>query len=280
MSTTADRASELLRLHRDPALLKVVNVWDAISTSAVVGAEGTVALATASHSIAATLGYEDGEQIPLDEMLGMVRRIVAVTDLPVSADLEGGYGDAPGTIRRAIELGVVGANIEDQLKPLDEAASQVEAMMQVAKDAGVPDFVLNARTDAFTVGGDRDRDVVIADALERGRAYLDAGAPVVFVPGPLTGDEVRTLVDAFGRQRLTTIALPGTPSFDELQELGVARVSLRPDLAARRAHGAAGAGRDGARARRAARVPPAELAAPPPGAACPTGGALGGSLVP
>lgn len=228
MSTTADRASELLRLHHDPALLKVVNVWDAISASAVVGADGTVALATASHSIAATLGYEDGEQIPLDEMLGMVRRIVAVTDLPVSADLEAGYGDAPGTIRRAIELGVVGANIEDQLRPLDEAASQVEAIMRVAKDAGVPDFVLNARTDAFVVGGDRDRDVVIADALERGRAYLDAGAPVVFVPGPLTGEDVRTLVDAFGRQRLTTIALPGAPSFDELQELGVARVSFGP----------------------------------------------------
>lgn len=228
MSTTADRASELLRLHRDPALLKVVNVWDPISTSAVVGAQGTVALATASHSIAATLGYEDGEQIPVDEMLDMIRRILAVTDLPVSADLEGGYGDAPETVRRAIELGVVGANIEDQLKPLDEAASQVEAIMRAARDAGVPDFVLNARTDAFPVGGDRARDVVIADALERGRAYLDAGAPVVFVPGPLTSDEVRTLVDAFGKQRLTTIALPGTPSFDELQELGVARVSFGP----------------------------------------------------
>ncbi|QCR19581.1 isocitrate lyase/PEP mutase family protein [Agrococcus sp. SGAir0287] len=228
MTTTAERATELLRLHRDPSLLKVVNVWDPISASAVAGAAGTSALATASHSIAATLGYEDGERIPVDEMLDMVRRIVVATDLPVTADLEGGYGDAPETVRRAIELGVVGANVEDQLQPVDEAAAQVEAIMRVARDAGVPDFVLNARTDAFVLGGDRDRDVIVADALERGRAYLDAGAPVVFVPGPVTSEEVRTLVDAFGPQRLTTIAVPGTPSFDELQVLGVARVSFGP----------------------------------------------------
>ena len=225
---TAARATTLLELHRAPELLTVVNVWDAISASAVAGVEGTRALATASHSIAATLGYEDGENIPVEEMLQMVGRIVAATDLPVSADLEGGYGDAPGTIRRAIGLGVVGANIEDQMKPLAEAAAQVEAIMRAAEAEGVPDFVLNARTDAFVKAGDRDKGEVLADAVERGRAFLDAGAPVVFVPGLLDEQQVTTLVEAFGAQRLTTIGVPGSLPNSRLQELGVARVSYGP----------------------------------------------------
>ena len=147
---TRDRATELLRLHRDPALLTVVNVWDVVSAKVVAGTEGTKALATASHSIAAARGYPDGENIPVDEMLAAVERIVDSTDLPVTADLEGGYGDAAETVRRAIGIGVVGANIEDQMKPVTEAAAQVEAIMKVAEQEGV-DFVLNARTDAFSL---------------------------------------------------------------------------------------------------------------------------------
>lgn len=220
----ADTARTLLDLHRAPDLLTVVNVWDSISAKVVTDLPGTTALATASHSIAASRGYEDGENIPLEEMLEEVRRIVAATTLPVSADLEGGYGDAADTVRRAIGVGVVGANIEDQLRPVAEAAAQVEAIMRAAAAEGVPDFVLNARTDAFVKGADDPLQV----ALERGRAYLDAGAPVVFVPGRLDEEQVATLVDAFGPQRLTLIGLPGTPSLARLQELGVARVSYGP----------------------------------------------------
>jgi 2-methylisocitrate lyase-like PEP mutase family enzyme len=224
----ATRATELLRLHRDPELLTVVNVWDVISTKVVSDVPGTVALATASHSIAASRGYPDGERIPVDEMIEEVRRIVAATSLPVSADLEGGYGDAAETIRKAIGVGVVGANIEDQLKPLSEAAAQVEAVMAAATAAGVPDFVLNARTDAFVLGGHRERDEVLADAVERGKAYLEAGAPVVFVPGPLDEAAITQMVSELGPQRLTTIALPGTPSLSRQRGLGVARVSFGP----------------------------------------------------
>ena len=92
---TSVRASNLLALHRAPELLTVVNVWDVISARVVTGVEGTRALATASHSIAASRGYEDGENIPVDEMIAEVGRIAAATHLPVSADLEGGYGNAP-----------------------------------------------------------------------------------------------------------------------------------------------------------------------------------------
>jgi 2-methylisocitrate lyase-like PEP mutase family enzyme len=197
----------------------------------VADIDGTKALATASHSIAASYGYEDGENIPVDLMVEAVGRIAAATSLPVTADLEGGYGDAAETVRKAIGVGIVGANIEDQLKPLPEAAAQVEAVMKAAEAEGVPSFVLNARTDTFLKmlqGDGRDPQDVLADAVQRGKAFLDAGAPVVFVPGILDEDQVSTLVDAFGPQRLTTIGIQGNPDNARLAELGVARVSYGP----------------------------------------------------
>lgn len=228
MTDTAAKATDLLALHRAPELLTVVNVWDSISAKVVAETEGTKALATASHSIAASWGYADGENIPVDTMIEAVGRIVQATSLPVTADLEGGYGDAASTIRKAVRVGVVGANLEDQMKPLSEAVAAVEAAMKAARDEGMPDFVLNARTDAFVKAGDRDPSEVLADAVERGKAYLEAGAPLVFVPGRLDEDKVATLVEAFGPQRLTTIGLPGGPSLARLEELGVARVSYGP----------------------------------------------------
>ena len=228
MTSTAERATQLLALHTDPTLLTLVNVWDVASARVVAQSEGTRALATASHAIAAMYGYEDGEQIPRDLMLEAVGRVVDAVDLPVTADLEAGYGDAADTCRRAIGIGVVGANIEDQMRPLGEAAAAVAAVMRAAADEGVPDFVLNARTDAFLRAGDRDPHDVLADAIERGRAFLESGAPVVFVPGRVTDDQVVALVEAFGPQRLTLLPVPGAPSLARLQELGVARCSFGP----------------------------------------------------
>jgi 2-methylisocitrate lyase-like PEP mutase family enzyme len=224
---TRSKASELLRLHRDPKLLTVVNVWDVTSARTVAAVEGTTALATASHAIAKSFGYEDGENIPLDLMLDQVQRIVESTDLPVTADLEAGYGNAPETVRRAIGVGVVGANIEDQMKPLAESAAQVEAIMKVAESEGV-DFVLNARTDVYALGPDRDGDEKLADAIERCKAFLDAGAPVVFVPAFLSERRIEALVDALGPQRLSTLGIPGMPSLAWQEEHGVARVSYGP----------------------------------------------------
>jgi 2-methylisocitrate lyase-like PEP mutase family enzyme len=228
MTSTPDRATALLALHTDPALLTLVNVWDVASARVVAQSPGTTAIATASHSVAATYGYEDGEHIPRDLMLEAVGRVVDAVDLPVTADLEAGYGDAGETVRRAIALGVVGCNIEDQLKPVAEAAGVVASVMQAAAEEGVPDFVLNARTDAFLDAGDRDPVEVLDDAIERGRAFLDAGAPVVFVPGLLGEEQVVALVDAFGPRRLTMLPVPGCPPLPRLEELGVARVSFGP----------------------------------------------------
>lgn len=224
---TRAKGAELLRLHQDEKLLTLVNVWDVITARTVAAVEGTAALATASHSIAAAFGYEDGENIPLDLHLEQIKRIVDSTDLPVTADLEAGYGNAAETVRRAIGIGVVGANIEDQMKPLAEAAKQVEDIMKAAEDEGV-DFVLNARTDVYHLNRHGDRAENLATAVERGKAFLDAGAPVVFVPAILSEDDIQTLVDALGPQRLTTIGIPGLPSRDWQQEHGVARTSYGP----------------------------------------------------
>lgn len=223
----ADKAERLRELHHDPALLKLVNVWDVVGARVVADVPGTTALATASHSIAASYGFPDGEHIPPELMIEAVGRIAAATELPVTADLEAGYG-APGeTIRKAIAVGVVGANIEDQMRPLAESVAAVEAVVTAGEREGVP-FVLNARTDAYLLGDDRPGADVLADAIERGRAYLDAGATCVFVPGRLDDDTVRALVEAFGRQRLSMIGVPGTLPLERLEELGVARVSYGP----------------------------------------------------
>lgn len=227
MTSLAAKASTLLDLHRAPALLKVVNVWDVISATVVADVPGTTALATASHSIAASHGYPDGEHIPVDLMIAAVGRIAAAVPLPVTADLEAGYGDAGETVRKAIGVGVVGANIEDAMKPLADAVAAVKAVVKAGEAEGVP-FVLNARTDAFALGRDRDPAEVLADAIARGKAYLDAGASAVFVPGKLDEAAVVTLVEAFGPRRLSVIGAPGSLPLSRLEELGVARVSYGP----------------------------------------------------
>ena len=222
--TLADTAAELRRLHTAPELLQVVNVWDVVSATAVAALPQTRAIATASHSIAATFGYPDGEQIPVELMLDMCGRIARAVDVPVSADLEAGYGD---TVRRAIGEGIAGANLEDQLKPLADSVAAVTAAVAAAEAEGVP-FALNARTDAFLRGRERPLEVNVADAIERGRAYLDAGAPSVFVPGIFGEEVVAELVAGIGERKVTLIGLPGVPAPARLQELGVARVSYGP----------------------------------------------------
>jgi len=229
MPDLASRARTLLDLHTAPEILTLTNVWDVISATVVAGTPGVRALATASHSIAATFGYEDGENIPLDLHLDMVGRIVAAVDLPVTMDLEAGYGDPGGTARRAMEIGAVGGNLEDQDKPVDEAVAAVEAVLRAGRDAGI-DFVLNARTDAFVrAARDADRGELVDEAIRRGRAFLEVVTQVVFVPGAITREEVSALVDALGPQKLSVISVPKhSLPVRELQDLGVARVSTGP----------------------------------------------------
>jgi 2-methylisocitrate lyase-like PEP mutase family enzyme len=141
--------------------------------------------------------------------------------------MESGSGDAGGTVRRAIGVGVAGADLEDRMQPLTDSVAAVAAAVKAAESEGVP-FVLNARTDTFLRAGDRDPAEVLAGAVERGRGFLDAGAACVFVPGKLDEPTVTALVDAFGERRLSVIHMPGSVPQARLAELGVARVSFGP----------------------------------------------------
>ncbi|MFL0412176.1 isocitrate lyase/phosphoenolpyruvate mutase family protein [Microbacterium paludicola] len=226
MTTAHDRALTLKSLYEAPEILRVVNVWDAISTKVVSDLPDTKAIATAGHSIAASHGFADG-QIPMEAMIAAVAEIVAATDLPVTADLDNGYDDPGETTRRAIGVGVVGANIEDRLVPLSEAVARVEASVKAAEAEGVP-FQLNARADSFVLGRGRPIDEIVADAIERGRAYLDAGASLVFVPGPLDRGLTERLVAGIGDRKLSVIGLPGAVPAAEYEALGVARISYGP----------------------------------------------------
>lgn len=224
---SVEQANELRALHEASELLVLVNVWDVISARTVAELPGCRAIATASHSIAEAHGFDDGENIPRDLMLAAIQRIAAAVDLPVTADLEAGYGDVDGTIRAAIAAGAVGANLEDEMRPMAESVAAVREAIAAAAAEGVP-FVLNARTDAYLLGEGRDPAEVLSDAIERGQAFLDEGAACVFVPGASDPTVIGQLVDGIGVGKVSLLAHRGGPSMAELARLGVARVSCGP----------------------------------------------------
>jgi 2-methylisocitrate lyase-like PEP mutase family enzyme len=225
------RAEELRRLHTDPAILVLVNVWDAASARTVASIPGCRAIATASWAIAAAHGLADGEAIGREGMLEAVRVVADAVSLPVTADLEGGYGVTPAdvgeTIGRALAAGAVGCNLEDglqggaELRDATEAAERIAAARAAADAAGVP-VVINARTDVYLRGTD-DPEA----AFLRGQAYARAGADCIFVPGVTDARTIRELVEGIDAP-VSVLARPGAPSVRELQELGVARVSFGP----------------------------------------------------
>jgi 2-methylisocitrate lyase-like PEP mutase family enzyme len=225
------RAHELRRLHTDPSILVLVNVWDVASARTVAAVPGCRAIATASWAIAAAHGLPDGEAIGRDRMLELVGEIAGAVALPVTADLEGGYGASPAdvgeTIARAIAAGAVGCNLEDgvqdgrQLRDAQEAAERVAAVRERADREGVP-VVVNARTDVYLRGADDPEAAIL-----RGQAYARAGADCIFVPGVRDAPTIAALVQGIDAP-VSVLSGPGAPSVSELQELGVARVSFGP----------------------------------------------------
>ncbi len=222
--------AELLRgLHHGPEILVLPNAWDAASARIFEDA-GFPALATTSAGIAASLGYPDGERVARDEMLQVVRRIARAVAIPVTADLEAGYGptipDAEATARGLLEAGAVGLNFEDShgITLVDPAvhAERIRAIRRVGDGAGVP-IVINARTDVYLaqVGAPETR---FDEAVRRANIYLGAGADCVFIPGGFDGETIGRLVQAVSGP-INIILFPGMPSIPELQRLGVARVS-------------------------------------------------------
>jgi 2-methylisocitrate lyase-like PEP mutase family enzyme len=220
-------AEHLRRLHDDPDVLVLVNVWDAASARAIAAVAGCRAIATASHAIANSFGYDDGQHIPVDLMIDAVGRIVAAVALPVTADLEAGYGNPGETIRRALGVGVVGANLEDAMAPLADSVAAVEAAVAAGAAEGIA-LVLNARTDVYLQPGGRDPDEQLAEAIARGRAFLDAGASCVFVPGRHDAQTAAALVEGIGLRKVSVLAGPASATPAEFAAAGVARISYGP----------------------------------------------------
>jgi 2-methylisocitrate lyase-like PEP mutase family enzyme len=211
------KADAFRRMHLEPPILVLPNAWDVASAKKLAAVPGCRALATSSAAVARSLGWEDGEQAPPEEMLQANERIAAAVDVPVTGDLEHGYGDPVGTARHAWGAGLVGINFEDSTDdgyvPLDEQV----AMIQAIRDA-VPELVINARVDVFIrkTGG-------VDEAVERGNAYLAAGADCVYpiaCPVPDVADLARRIDGP-----INVLVIPGLPEPPELQSLGVARLT-------------------------------------------------------
>src|SRR5207253_2621793 len=226
------RAEAFRNMHRGRLLL-LPNVWD-VATARIFEDSGFGAIATTSAGIAFTLGYPDGEHISRQEMLAAVERIAAAVQVPVTADVEAGYGNRPEdaalTARAVIEAGAVGMNLEDATgqpeNPLLDLPLQIEkinAVLEEARRTGVP-IVLNARTDVYLleVGAPKRRYEL---ALKRLAAFRDAGADCLFVPGVRDSETIRRVVVDL-QHPINILAGPGSSSIPELEKLGVARVSL------------------------------------------------------
>lgn len=236
MPNQAEKAASFARLHVPGSPVVLFNVWDP-GSARVVAAAGAKALATGSWSVAAAFGYDDGEEMPFDLALENLRRIVAVVDLPVSLDFEGGYGVSPeavaATFARALDAGAVGCNFEDGvlrgegLYSIEEQSARIAALRKTAEGAGVPAYI-NARTDLFLNAAPAEHTPdLVASALERAAAYAEAGASGYFVPGLVDEELIRCVCEGTSLP-FNVMWFPGVPEAKRLAELGVARISHGP----------------------------------------------------
>jgi 2-methylisocitrate lyase-like PEP mutase family enzyme len=228
----ARKAEQLRKLHGGPRILVLPNAWD-VASARIVEDLGFPAIATTSAGIAASLGYPDGQKISRDEMLDMVGRIARAVRVPVTADLEAGYGvtieDMTETVKAMVAAGAVGLNLED-VTGSDENShvalplqlEKIRAIRRAGESLGVP-VVLNARTDIYLIpiGPEETR---FDRTVERLRAYHDAGADCLFAPGVRDAATITKLAKALNAP-LNILITAGSPTIGELEKMGVARAS-------------------------------------------------------
>ena len=228
------RAATFRRLHRQGEPIVLINAWDAASAG-VLQAAGASAIATTSAGMAWSLGYPDGQHVPVKVFVDACARIARVVRVPLSVDIERGYGQgvdgACDLVRALIDLGVVGINIEDGTDPRtgalnapDELARRIEALRTVSEQAGAGLFI-NARTDVF-VAHDVREEARCDEALRRSRLYAQAGADGLFVPGLAALADISRLCEGCALALNVYAGGPGTPSVGEVASRGARRVSL------------------------------------------------------
>lgn len=231
MTTHLERTQEFHAMHVPGVPIVLPNVWDAASARVVLAA-GARAIATTSAGVAWSRGQRDGNELTGDGAIDSLRRIVAAVNVPVSVDIERGYGetasDVAATISSVLEMGVSGVNIEDSLMPMAQQEQRISAARAAAENAGIPLFI-NARIDTHRLG-EPGGDDWMAETLSRAAVYANAGASGIFVLGGLSAATVRALVGA------TTLPVnvafgPGTLSIGELARAGASRVSAGSAIA-------------------------------------------------
>jgi 2-methylisocitrate lyase-like PEP mutase family enzyme len=230
MTTHLDKANLFRSLHVPGRPLLLANAWDAASAR-VVEAAGAPAVATTSAGVAWSLGAQDGDLLGREAAAELIARVTSAVEVPVTADIEGGYDDVALTVRGVIDAGAVGVNLEDAdhtgaapLLPVEHQAARLSAARQAADQAGIPLFV-NARIDTYLRGaGD------LGETLDRAAAYIEAGADGIFVPGLTDLASIATLTEKLTAP-LNVMAGPGAPSVAALAERGVARISLGSSVA-------------------------------------------------
>ena len=231
--TQRAKAEAFRAMHDRSRILVLPNAWDAMSARVIENA-GARAIATTSAGVAFSVGYPDGEAIPRDEMISAIARIARVVTIPVSADIESGFAhdarEVAETVRRVIDAGAVGINLEDQvhdgthsLYDLDVAVDRVHAAREAADSAGVP-LVINARTDVYLLGIG-EPDTRFEHAIRRANAYREAGADCLFLPAVTRRADIERIVPALDGP-LNLLTFPGIPTIAELERLGVARLSV------------------------------------------------------
>lgn len=232
--THAEKATRLLELHHAAEPLVLVNAWDAAS-ACIVEQMGFPAVATTSAGVANALGFADGQHVPWPEMVQAIRKIARAVRVPVTADIESGFAaDLPSlkrSVDQVIEAGAVGINLEDvrpggrqeQLFDLPEQVDRIRALRELSEQLKLH-LVINARTDAFWLKG-QPPDAAMKNTLQRGKAYLQAGADCIFVPGLRDPEKIRTVI-AEWQAPVNILAGPGVPAIPELKTLGVKRVSF------------------------------------------------------
>ena len=226
------KAEAFRRMHLQKPILVLPNAWDGASAR-IFEEAGFSAIATTSAGVAHTAGYADGQIIPLDDMITIVKWIVYSVEVPVTADMESGFGHEAGevgeTVRRIIETGAVGMNLEDtihggerKLYELPLAIARIRAAREAANAAGIP-LVINARTDVFllSIGEKSSR---FDHAVQRLNAYREAGADCLYPIGFFDTETIGRLAKAVNGP-INIAGLPGAPPVSELERLGVARVS-------------------------------------------------------
>ena len=224
--------SDFRRLHQGPGLLVLPNAWDA-GSARLIESLGARAIATTSAGVAWARGYPDGDVLPIEHLIAVVREMARVVNVPLSIDIEGGYADEPARVAQVvagvIEAGAAGINIEDGAGTPDLLCAKIEAAREAATRAGV-DLFINVRTDVY-LRGLASGEAAVDEVVRRAGHYRAAGGDGLFVPILTDTAAIKAIAAAIGPLPLNIMLMPGLPSFEVLSTLGVRRLSAGSAIA-------------------------------------------------